>query len=60
MQEPVDERLSDEGSLAAALAHRSRAALEEAYRRYAKGVFAVAYRSRIGPPRPRRCSSRCS
>jgi RNA polymerase sigma-70 factor (ECF subfamily) len=44
MQEPVDARFPDDETLAVALSHRSRPALEEAYRRYAKPVFGVAYR----------------
>ena len=44
MQEPADERFLDDKALAAALARRSRAALEEAYERYSKPVFGIAYR----------------
>lgn len=44
MQEPVNARFPDDQALAAALSDRSRSALEEAYRRYAKPVFGVAYR----------------
>ena len=44
MQEPVDQRFPDDAVLAAALTRRSRIALEDAYRRYAKGVYGIAYR----------------
>lgn len=44
MQEPVDAPFPDDEALAAELSRRSRAALREAYRRYAGAVFGVAHR----------------